>query len=225
LADVIERIEFDQQVVHRALWAFYQSETVMPRINVQEVGRDWTTDEVADAKTKQITIEGEGHVDAWDHEQYVAHAQWAGAEAGNVAPGPEWRIGHLRTVERFQPVADRISKGDQAAHAALISTCYLFPPHRHVRRLQACGERFQRGSVGDFPAEDAVPLGHRGVDDQALLSVVHTEGTHATAAVDGLHAKDTTSEVRGVSGDTLQVRGCPIQALTPASSIRSERSA
>src|ERR1700733_8426713 len=52
-------------------------------------------------------------------------------------------------------------------------------------------QRVERGGVGDLPAIKAYAFAGIGIDDQALLAVVHAERARGAAFVDKLHAEKT----------------------------------
>ena len=64
--------------------------------------------------------------------------------------------------------------------------------------FELCRDRIERRSVGHFPAEkgDTLPAG--AVDDDALLAVVHAEGTRRSALVDPLKAEQPAGIFRPV---------------------------
>ena len=97
-----------------------ESKAVMPRVHVQEIGADRSACIIANAEPKQITVERKCGRHILYRDQHVAHAEWAGAEAGDGAARPERFVGDLRAVERLQPVAGRIGERDQAGYEALI---------------------------------------------------------------------------------------------------------
>ena len=65
------------------------------------------------------------------------------------------------------------------------------------------GERIERRGIGDFPAVERRPLVLAGMDDDALLAVVHAQRERAAALVDHLHAE----KARAVGRPILDVLG------------------
>src|SRR5262245_13528561 len=57
LADVVERIQFDHQVMHSIYRCLNECKAMMARINVQKIGAHRSPCVVADAEAKQVTVE------------------------------------------------------------------------------------------------------------------------------------------------------------------------
>ena len=120
----------------------------------------------------------------------MAHAERAGAEAGDRAAGLE-RIGRgLGAVEDFEPVADRVGEHDQVLDPALVGERARAARDLHAVVFQMRRERIERRRVGDLPAVERRAFVCVGVDDDALLAVVHAERERAAALVDQLHAEE-----------------------------------
>ena len=64
-------------------------------------------------------------------------------------------------------------------------------------------QRIERGGIGDFPAIEADALAGIGIDDQALLAVIHAKRARAAALVDELHAE----KARGVGRPLVDITG------------------
>src|SRR5215469_5267330 len=120
LADIVEGVKLDHQVVHRALRAFHKCQAVMSRIDMKEICTHRSTNEVADAKAQHLRVEGECLVNVGNHQKHMSHPEGSCTEAGNVASGTKWLICHLRAPKRLQPVTGGISKRDQVPFAPLI---------------------------------------------------------------------------------------------------------
>ena len=170
----------------------------MARIGVQEIRSERRADEVADAEAQQVAVERQRRLNIGDHEHGMAHAERAGAEAGDRAAGTEWFIGYLGAVECLETIAGRVGERDQGADETLVRESRGFARHRHTCAFQACGQRVECRGVGDLPAEIALSLGQGAVHHQALLAVVHAERAHAGATVHRLHAQPTGGVVRPV---------------------------
>src|SRR5260221_11009614 len=95
LANIIEGIQLNHQVVHEPLWSRDQRQAVMASIDVHEICADRSADEVANPETKEVAVKTQRRVDIGNHQENVAHAHRAGAKAGNVARRPELRVSDL----------------------------------------------------------------------------------------------------------------------------------
>ena len=106
----------------------------------------------------------------------MAHAERAGAEAGDGRPGLNGSARGLGAVEDFEPVADRIGEHDQVlrpgarrrARGCRAATC-------DAGLFKLRGDGVERGGVRDLPAEEADAFAAVLADDHALLAVVHAE--------------------------------------------------
>src|SRR6266853_4230697 len=103
LPDIVEHVELHHQVVNRVLAGLHHREAVMARIQVKEVRLERTHREVAELKSKRVSIERQDIVDALDVEHDVAHAERTGAKTRNRAARPEWIARGFLTVERLEP--------------------------------------------------------------------------------------------------------------------------
>ena len=95
-------------------------------------------------------------------------------------PGWNGSVGRLGAMEQLEAIAERIGEHDQVLHAPFVGE-----RARAARDLDAGGieprrKRVERGRVRDFPAEEADALAAVGIDDDALLAVVHAERQRAT---------------------------------------------
>src|SRR5262249_31506654 len=68
------------------------------------------------------------------------------------------------------------------------------PPHGDAGIFQPRRQRIERRCVRTLPAEKTLSIREPTVDDQALLPVVHAEGTHGAAAIYRLKPKLTDSK-------------------------------
>jgi transposase len=120
---------------------------------------------------------------------YFRHAGYTRRPAsGGIGSRLEGGVGDMGAVEGFQAIAGRVSEGDQARHAALVGKRCGFAFHGNAGSFEAAGKRVECHSIGDFPAEDLGAGFDGAVDKQALLAIVHAEGTHRAGAIHGLHA-------------------------------------
>src|SRR5262249_46717658 len=68
-------------------------------------------------------------------------------------------------------------------------------------------ERHRRAgsSAGDLPAEKTLPIRQAAIGDEALLAVIHAEGTHGAATINRLQPKLPSSKTGPViGGDPLR---------------------
>ena len=120
LPDIVEITQLDHQMMDAVLAGLDEGEAVVARVEVKEIGLERPHEIVAEPEAENIGVERHDVIEPLGREHGVAHAERAGAEAGDRAPGLE-RIGRdLGAVERLQPVADRIGKDDQILDAALV---------------------------------------------------------------------------------------------------------
>jgi hypothetical protein len=113
-------------------------------------------------------------------------------------PGPEWFGRGLGAVEQFEPVAKRIVEHDQVAHVAFVGQRAGAARYLDLVSLQMCRDGVERRGVGDLPAEEADTLAAVGIDDDALLAVVHAEGERRARLVDALQAEQARAVARPV---------------------------
>ena len=125
----------------------------------------------------------------------MAEAERPGSESGDRTSGLERRLVDLGAVKRLQPIAGRVSKRNQRANPPGVCKRPWLGGDRDARALQPGGERVQRRSVGDLPAEEARAFAHGAVDDDALLAVVHPERELRVAAFDRLQADQAGPEL------------------------------
>ncbi len=129
----------------------------------------------------------------------MTEAERPGAEARHVASGLE-RIGRdLRAVENLQPVADRIGKHDQVCYQPLFGERARAALKLDARCLELGRERLERGGVRDLPAEHLDAFAAVGIDDDALLAVVHAKRHGRARLVDPLEAEQARAIARPVA--------------------------
>ena len=123
------------------------------------------------------------------HQHGMSHALRPSTETPYMPCRAEWFIGDLTTVERLHTVTSRIAEGNHLSGATLVCHSGDFPPHRDAGLFQPRRQRIERRRVRNLPAEKTLSIRQPTVDDQALLSVIHAEGTHGAAAINRLKPK------------------------------------
>src|SRR4030088_261923 len=103
-------------MVHAVAAGLDQSEAVMPRVDVEEVGAKRLLHVIAEPEAEQVDIERHHRVDVLDREHGVSQAERAGAESGDRTSRTERRLVDLRAIERLEAVARRGVKRKQAAN-------------------------------------------------------------------------------------------------------------
>ena len=101
----------------------------------------------------------------------------------------------LSAVKCFETIACRIAKRNQAANAPGVCERLRFGCNVDLGLFEPDRERLQRRRVGDLPAEEARTFGHRAVDDDALLTVIHAERQQRRAALHRLQADQSGPEL------------------------------
>ena len=179
-------------------------------IDVEEIGLERLEDVVAQLEVEDVGVERHDLVEPLRREHGVAHAERAGAETGDRAAGLERIGGGLGAVEDFEPVADRVVEHDQVLDAALVGQRARAARDLDAGLFEMRRERVERGGVGDFPAVERRAFVLVGVDDDALLAVVHAQRERAAALVDHLHAEEAGAvgrpivEILGADADISQ---------------------
>src|SRR5580704_7190153 len=97
-------------MMHAVFAGLDQSQAVMARVDMKEVGAKRPFDVVAEPEAEQVDIERHHCVDVLDREHGMADTERAGAETGNRTAGAEWRVVDLGAVKCFEPIAGRILK-------------------------------------------------------------------------------------------------------------------
>src|SRR5262249_62177781 len=75
--------------------------------------------------------------------------------------------------------------------------------HFDAGPFQMRGERIERRGMGHFPAVERGALVFIGVNDDALLAIVHAQRQRAAALLDKLHAE----EARAIGRPVLEIAG------------------
>jgi hypothetical protein len=162
---------------------------MMASVDVHEIQRHRRPHEVSDPEAQQVPIECKGRVDFGHNHHGMSHALRPSTETPYMPCRAEWFIGDLTTVERLHTVAGRIVEGNHVSGATLVRHVGDFPPHRDAGIFQPRRQRIERRRVRNLPAEKTLSIRQPTVDDQALLPVVHAEGTHGAAAINRLKPK------------------------------------
>ena len=118
-------------------------------------------------------------------------------------PGLNGSAARLGAMECLEPVTDRIGKNDQVPDAAFLGQCAGSARHPDAVFFQMPSQFIERLGVGDFPAVERRAFVLVGMDDDALLAVVHAQRQRAAALVDKLHAE----EIRAVTRPILEIFG------------------
>jgi hypothetical protein len=203
LADVVEIAGLDHQVMDADLAGLDEGDAVVARIDVEEIRRERLGEVVAEVEAQDVLIERQDVADLLAVEHGVAHAERAGAEAGDGAAGLERVGGGLGAVENLEPVAGGVLQHDQVADLALLGERAGAARKRNLVAFEIGGVGVERGGVRHLPAEEARRVAGVLVHHQALLLVVHAERGGAPALVHQLHAE----EPFGVGRPVLQVFG------------------
>src|SRR3954466_12037570 len=117
LADIVERKQLDHQMMHPIAAGLDQSETVMPRIDVEEIGAKRLLHVVAERKAEHVDIERHHRVDIFHREHGVSKPERAGAETGDRTTRKERGVGDLGAVKRLETIARGIAKRNQPLDA------------------------------------------------------------------------------------------------------------
>src|SRR5262249_59958251 len=91
--------------------------------------------------------------------------------------------------DRPTRVAGGMWKENPPGGTALARRGGVSPPHRDASIFQPRRQRIERRRVRNLPAEKTLFICQPTVDNQALLPVVHAEGTHGAAAINRLKPK------------------------------------
>ena len=161
----------------------------MAGVDVHEIQRHRRAHEVSDPEAQQVPIECKGRVDVGHHQHGMSHALRPSTETPYMPCRAEWFIGDLTTVERLHTVAGRIAEGNHLSGATLVRHGGAFPPHRDAGLFQPRRQRIEGRASATSQPKKRSPSGQPAVDDQALLAVIHAEGTHGAAAINRLKPK------------------------------------
>ena len=151
---------------------------------------------IGQPEAERIAIERHQPVDRLrrvDIEHDVAEAQRAGAKARDRAARLERLRCRFGAVKNLEPVAERIVEHDQILDVPLIGERAGAAGDLDPAVVQMRRQRVERGGVGGFPAEKTDALAAVGIDDEALLAVVHAEGERRARFVDALQAEQAAA--------------------------------
>jgi len=228
LADVVEHVELDHEMMDAVLSGLQHREAVMARIDVEEIDLERLEHVVAQPQPEHVLIEPQHVLDALDREHDVAHAERPGAEPGDGAARPERLDRDLGAVKRFEPVAQRVDERDELLYAARVGERLRLALDAYARGLEPGRELVERGGIRDLPAEKGGPVGIVGLDDEPLAAVVHAQAQRGPAALDELHAEKVFAETRpilevaGAQPDIAERLQCHVRLLI-AGSVRVPR--
>ena len=90
---------------------------------------------IADAESKQITVEREQRFDIIHIEHRMPHAERPRAEAGNRSPRLKRVCRNCRVVKHFQSVSCRILKQDEIGNVTFTGQPARAAAHRDAMRL------------------------------------------------------------------------------------------
>src|SRR5262249_31703895 len=142
----------------------------------EEISGKRTQPIIAELELEDVLIKRHHLRDALEMHHHMAHAERAGAEAGNVATRPErFRTG-LRTVKDFEPIAGGVFECDQIRNMALVGECLRSARDWNPVVLELGGKRVEGRCVRNLPAEETNAPAAVCIDDEPLLPVVHAEG-------------------------------------------------
>src|ERR1700730_14435132 len=120
LADVVEREQFDHQMMHAVAAGLDQRQTVMPRVDVQKEGLEWRKDVIGQLEAEHIGVERHHGIDLPDRQHRVAQSERAGAKARDRAPRLERADIDVRAVKRLEPIAGRIVERNESGNKARV---------------------------------------------------------------------------------------------------------
>ena len=189
LADIIERVKFHHQMVHAAAWPLGNGEAMMASVDVHEIQRNRRPHEVSDPEAQQVPIECKSCINVGHHQHSMSNALRASTETACMPSWAEWFISDLATVKSLHTVAGWIAEGNDLSGATLVRHGGSFPPYRNSGIFQPPRQPIERRRVCNLPAEKALSIRQPTVKDQALLPVVHAEGTYSAAAINRLKPK------------------------------------
>jgi hypothetical protein len=109
----------------------------------------------------------------------------------------------LITTWQLEPVAGRIADNDEITDTALVGQRARAALDRHAGLFEPRGDGVERRGIRHLPAEEAQAFAAIGIDDDALLAVVHAEGEPARALVDALQAEQPAA----VAAPVAQILG------------------
>src|SRR6476620_5547392 len=105
-------------MMHAIAAGLDQSEAVVPRVDVKEVGAKRLLHVVAEPEAEHVDVERRHRVDVLNRQNGVAQAERAGAKTGNRTAGTERCVVDLRAVKCLETIAGGIAKRNQAANAS-----------------------------------------------------------------------------------------------------------
>ena len=141
-----------------------------------------------------------------------------------LRPGTNGVARDLGAVEHLDARAGRVLQHDQVLHVPLVGERARAARDLHAGALRASPRAPPGGRVRDLPAEKADALPAVGVDDDALLAVVHAERHRGARLVDALQPEEVRAELRPVAellGAKSDIAQCLHAHAEPRRSVRS----
>src|SRR5258708_13350856 len=89
LADIVEAEQLDHHVMGGVLPGLDEGEAMVPLVDVHEIAAERAQPIIAEPEAEQLAVERHDPIDAVHVQHHMAHAERAGAETRNVAPGPD----------------------------------------------------------------------------------------------------------------------------------------
>ena len=125
----------------------------------------------------------------------MAKAERTGAKTGNRTTGEERRIVDLGAVKGFEAIACGIAKRDQPADAPGIRQRLRLGDDMDLVLFQPAASASSAAASATSQPKKRSPSGHRAVDDDALLAVVHPERQQRIAALNRLQPDQAGAEL------------------------------
>ena len=158
LADIIERIELDHQVVKAVDAGLDRGEAVMAAVEMKEERLERALRVVAEAEAEQVDVKGQHRVERSDGENDVTEPKRSGAKAAERAAGDEGGGRCGGAVEEFEAIACGIMRDDQLGDTALLGLERRTWDDRMAGVGQPRRQPRQGRAIGDFPAHRADAL-------------------------------------------------------------------
>ena len=165
-------------------------------IEVKKAGNEGMRIVIGQPEAERIAVERHQPVDRLrriDVEHDMTEAERAGAKARDRPARPERIRCRLGAVKNLEPVSERIVEHDQILDVPLLGERVGAAGDLDAAIVQMRRQRVERGGVGGFPAEKTDALAAVGIDDEALLAVVHAEGERRARFVDALQAEQAAA--------------------------------
>src|SRR5262245_61985491 len=119
LADIIETVEFDHEMMDVVSSGLNQGKAVVARVDMEEKRLERFDQPITEPKTQEIAIEGKQCLDVGDGEHRMAEAEWPRAKTRNGAAWLERFDSGLRAIEGLEPRSEGILEHDELLDASL----------------------------------------------------------------------------------------------------------